>query len=83
MHLFRSKEDRADEIGEGLSPAQVALDQAAHIMDAIATGKKASIGYSAYHMSVVNMCYTCFELMCMSAVHYTYLHITYTLLKYS
>ena len=64
MHLFRSKEDRADEIGEGLSPAQVALDQAAHIMDAIATGKKGSIGCSAYHMSVVSMRYTCGEVLC-------------------
>ncbi len=38
MHAFRYKEDRKDEIGEGLSPIQVSLDQAAHLMDAITIG---------------------------------------------
>lgn len=39
MHDFRAKDERKDEMGEGLSPAQVALDQAAHLMDAIAMSK--------------------------------------------
>ena len=39
MHLFRSKDERKDEVGEGLSPLQVTLDQAAHLMDAVAFGK--------------------------------------------
>lgn len=39
MHEFRAKDERKEEVGEGLSPAQVALDQAAHLMDAIAMSK--------------------------------------------
>ena len=39
MHEFRAKDERKEEMGEGLSPAQVALDQAAHLMDAIAMSK--------------------------------------------
>ena len=38
MHAFRSTDPRTDEIGEGLSPVQVTLDQAAHLMDAVALG---------------------------------------------
>jgi hypothetical protein len=38
MHAFRAQEKREEEIGEGLSPLQVTLDQAAHLMDAIALG---------------------------------------------
>lgn len=41
MHAFRAKDKREDEIGEGLSPVQVTLDQAAHLMDAIAMGSEA------------------------------------------
>jgi len=39
MHHFRSNDERKDEIGEGLSPIQFTLDQAAHLMDAVAFGK--------------------------------------------
>jgi hypothetical protein len=39
MHQFRSTDERKDEIGEGLSPIQVTLDQAAHLMDAVGFGK--------------------------------------------
>lgn len=35
---YRSKDPRTDDIGEGLSPLQVTLDQAAHLMDAMAFG---------------------------------------------
>ena len=38
MHAYRSKDPRTDEVGEGLSPCQVTLDQAAHLMDAVALG---------------------------------------------
>jgi len=38
MHAYRSNDPRTDEVGEGLSPCQVTLDQAAHLMDAIALG---------------------------------------------
>jgi hypothetical protein len=38
MHAYRANDPRKDDIGEGLSPAQVILDQAAHLMDAIAFG---------------------------------------------
>jgi hypothetical protein len=38
MHMYRANDPRKDDIGEGLSPAQVILDQAAHLMDAIAFG---------------------------------------------
>jgi len=38
MHAYRAKDPRTDEIGEGLSPLQVTLDQAAHYMDAVALG---------------------------------------------
>jgi len=37
MHKFRASDPRTDEIGEGLSPCQVTLDQAAHLMDAVGT----------------------------------------------
>ena len=39
LHLFRSSDPRTTEITEGLSPMQVSLDQAAHLMDAVAFGK--------------------------------------------
>lgn len=39
MHKFRASDPRTDEIGEGLSPCQVTLDQAAHLMDAVAMGQ--------------------------------------------
>ena len=38
MHLYRSNDPREDEIGEGLSPVQVTLDQVAHFMDAVVLG---------------------------------------------
>ncbi len=39
LHKFRSTDPRQKEVDEeGLSPAQVALDQAAHLMDAVALG---------------------------------------------
>jgi hypothetical protein len=38
MHAYRANDPRKDEVGEGLSPCQVVLDQAAHLMDAIALG---------------------------------------------
>jgi hypothetical protein len=38
MHAYRANDPRKDDIGEGLSPTQVILDQAAHLMDAIAFG---------------------------------------------
>ncbi len=38
MHLYRSNDPREDEVGEGLSPIQVTLDQVAHYMDAISLG---------------------------------------------
>lgn len=41
MHAFRAKDKRENDIGEGLSPVQVTLDQAAHLMDAIAMGVEA------------------------------------------
>ena len=39
MHHFRANDERKDEVGEGLSPIQVTLDQAAHLMDAVGFGK--------------------------------------------
>ena len=38
MHAFRAKDPRTDDIGEGMSQCQVTLDQAAHLMDAVAFG---------------------------------------------
>ena len=38
MHAFRATDPRTDEVGEGLDPIQVTLDQAAHLMDAVALG---------------------------------------------
>ena len=38
MHAWRAKDDRKEELGEDLIPEQVALDQAAHIMDAVVMG---------------------------------------------
>jgi len=38
MHKYRSADPRTDDIGEGMSPLQVTLDQAAHLMDAVALG---------------------------------------------
>mmetsp|Transcript_22782 Transcript_22782/g.22011 ORF Transcript_22782/g.22011 Transcript_22782/m.22011 type:complete len:370 (+) Transcript_22782:93-1202(+) len=38
MHAFRARDARLDDIGEGMSPIQVILDQAAHLMDAVALG---------------------------------------------
>jgi len=38
MHAYRSNDPRTEEVGEGLSPCQVTLDQAAHLMDAVALG---------------------------------------------
>jgi len=38
MHAYRANDPRKDDIGEGLSPIQVTLDQAAHLMDAVALG---------------------------------------------
>lgn len=38
MHAFRANDPRTEEVGEGLSPCQVTLDQAAHLMDAVALG---------------------------------------------
>ena len=39
MHKFRASDPRTEEVGEGLSPCQVTLDQAAHLMDAVALGQ--------------------------------------------
>jgi len=38
MHAYRAKDPRKDDIGEGMSPIQIVLDQAAHLMDAVALG---------------------------------------------
>jgi hypothetical protein len=38
MHAFRVVDAREKDIAEGLSPIQVTLDQAAHLMDAVALG---------------------------------------------
>jgi hypothetical protein len=39
MHLYRSKDPRTQQVQEeGLSVQQVTLDQAAHLMDAVALG---------------------------------------------
>jgi hypothetical protein len=38
MHKFRSTDPRQKEVDEGLTKEQVALDQAAHLMDAVALG---------------------------------------------
>ena len=38
MHAYRAAEERTEEIKEGLDPAQLALDQAAHLMDACVMG---------------------------------------------
>lgn len=38
MHKFRSTDPRQKEVDEGLTKEQVALDQAAHIMDAVTLG---------------------------------------------
>mmetsp|Transcript_14041 Transcript_14041/g.23377 ORF Transcript_14041/g.23377 Transcript_14041/m.23377 type:complete len:375 (+) Transcript_14041:9-1133(+) len=38
MHAFRANDPREKEVGEGLSPIQVTLDQAAHLMDAVTLG---------------------------------------------
>eukprot|EP00607_Mallomonas_marina_P001733 CAMPEP_0182435314 /NCGR_PEP_ID=MMETSP1167-20130531/75059_1 /TAXON_ID=2988 /ORGANISM="Mallomonas Sp, Strain CCMP3275" /LENGTH=101 /DNA_ID=CAMNT_0024626231 /DNA_START=819 /DNA_END=1121 /DNA_ORIENTATION=+ len=40
LHMIRSKDERLSEIGEKLSPMQVSLDQAAHLMDAVTLGVK-------------------------------------------
>jgi hypothetical protein len=36
MHKFRSTDPREKDLEEGLNPIQVPLDQAAHLMDAVA-----------------------------------------------
>lgn len=38
MHYFRANDKREKDIEEGVSPIQVTLDQAAHLMDAVALG---------------------------------------------
>ncbi len=38
MHRIRSKDPRQKDIEEGVNPIQISLDQAAHIMDAVAFG---------------------------------------------
>ena len=38
MHAYRATDPREDEVGEGLDPMQVTLDQVAHLMDAVALG---------------------------------------------
>lgn len=38
MHKIRAKDPRQKDIEEGVSPTQISLDQAAHIMDAVALG---------------------------------------------
>ncbi len=38
MHEFRSKDPRTKEVEEGLDPKQIPLDQASHLMDAVALG---------------------------------------------
>jgi hypothetical protein len=43
MHAFRASDPRKDEVGEGLSPIQVTLDQCAHLMDAVAFGKSSCV----------------------------------------
>ncbi len=39
MHKFRSTDPREKDIGEGHNPIQIILDQAAHLMDAVALGE--------------------------------------------
>jgi hypothetical protein len=41
LHAFRAKDMRTKDVEEGLSPIQVTLDQAAHLMDAVALGTSA------------------------------------------
>lgn len=41
LHAFRAKDLRTKDVEEGLSPIQVTLDQAAHLMDAVALGTSA------------------------------------------
>ena len=38
MHLYRANDNREDEVGEDLPAEQLALDQAAHLMDAVVMG---------------------------------------------
>lgn len=38
MHAYRATDPREDEVGEGLDPMQVTLDQVAHLMDAVVLG---------------------------------------------
>lgn len=38
LHAFRARDVREKDVAEGLSPIQVTLDQAAHLMDAVALG---------------------------------------------
>jgi len=38
LHAFRARDSREKDVAEGLSPIQVTLDQAAHLMDAVALG---------------------------------------------
>eukprot|EP00981_Chlorochromonas_danica_P015038 scaffold10132_cov169-Ochromonas_danica.AAC.3 len=38
MHAFRANDPRTKDIEEGVSPQQISLDQAAHLMDAVALG---------------------------------------------
>lgn len=38
LHAFRAKDLRTKDVEEGLSPIQVTLDQAAHLMDAVTLG---------------------------------------------
>lgn len=39
IFIFCALNRSCKQIGEGLSPAQVILDQAAHLMDAVAIGR--------------------------------------------
>lgn len=38
MHRIRANDPRQKDIEEGVSPIQISLDQAAHLMDAVALG---------------------------------------------
>eukprot|EP01034_Spumella_vulgaris_P021408 gene21408-27438_t len=38
MHSFRASDPRTNDLGEGVDPMQIPLDQAAHLMDAVTLG---------------------------------------------
>ena len=68
MHAFRAKDPRTDDIGEGMSQCQVTLDQAAHLMDAVAFGHiEGSLGdMIVFDRSVPHMLSTTWQILSLS-----------------